>query len=146
MPGTTATAGEALVRMLVHDTLALGEEMKELQSLMVAGLGGSETYRRLSTVPDIGPKTTADLTAGVDISLFPSCDKFTSYRENAPADSRSDTSVRSTKPQRDGSKPLKSLLIFSRNSLISTKNRFGRHYDECRARKTRHNAALEAVA
>lgn len=40
----------------------------------------------------------------------------------------------------------KNLLIFSYNSLIGTENRFGRYYDECRARKMRHNAALKAVA
>lgn len=73
-------------------------------------------------------------------------DKFASYCGVAPADSQSGTSVRSTRPQRGGNKPLKNLLIFSCNSLISTKNRFGRYYDECRARKMRRNAALKAVA
>ena len=63
----------------------------------------------------------------------------------APADSRSGTSARSTRPKRGGSKPLKNLLIFSCNSFIGTKNEFGRHYDECRGRGMRHNKALKAV-
>lgn len=67
-------------------------------------------------------------------------------RAGAPADSRSGTSVRSTSPQRGGNKQLKNLLIFSCNSLIGTQNRFGRYYDECRARGMRHNKALKAVA
>lgn len=149
VPGAAATAtaaGDALVRMLARDILALGAEIEELQSLMAAELGGDETYRCLLTVPGIGPKTAAALVAGIDISLFPSCDKFASYCGVAPADSQSGTSVRSTRPQRGGNKPLKNLLIFSCNSLIGTKNRFGRYYDECRARKMRHNAALKAVA
>lgn len=143
---TATAAGDALVRMLARDILALGAEAEELRSLMAAELGDDETYRCLLTVPGIGPKTAAALVAGVDISLFPSCDKLASYCGVAPADSRSGTSVRSTRPQRGGSKPLKNLLIFSCNSLIGTKNRFGRYYDECRARKMRHNAALKAVA
>ena len=38
------------------------------------------------------------------------------------------------------------LLIFSCNSLIGTDNRFGRYYEECRARGMRHSKALKAVA
>ena len=143
---TATAAGDALVRMLARDILALGAEMEELQSLMAAELGGDETYRCLLTVPGIGPKTAAALVAGVDISLFPSCDKFASYCGVAPADSRSGTSVRSAGPQRGGNKALKNLLIFSCNSLVGTGNRFGRYYEECRARNMRHNAALKAVA
>lgn len=73
-PSTTAVAGDALVRMLVRDTLALGAEMEELQSLLAAELGGDEAYRCPPTVPDIGPKTAAALVVGIDISLFLSCD------------------------------------------------------------------------
>ena len=54
--------------------------------------------------------------------------------------------MRSTRPQRGGSKPLKNLLIFSCNAFVGTKSRFGRYYDECRARKMRHDASLKAVA
>ena len=41
---------------------------------------------------------------------------------------------------------LKNLLIFSCNSLVGTRSRFGRYYDECRARGMAHNKALKAVA
>ena len=43
-------------------------------------------------------------------------------------------------------RPEQNLLIFSCNSLVGTRNRFGRYYDECRARGMRHNKALKAVA
>lgn len=59
---------------------------------------------------------------------------------------RGGTRIRSTSPQRGGNKQLKNLLIFSCNSLVGTGNRFGRYYDECRARGMRHNKALKAVA
>lgn len=36
--------------------------------------------------------------------------------------------------------------MFSRDSLVGTRNRFGRYYDECRARGMAHNKALKAVA
>lgn len=143
---TATAAGDALVRMLARDILALGAEMEELQSPMAAELGGGETYRCPLTVPGIGPKTAAALVAGVDISLFPGCDKLASYCGVAPADSRPGTGARSTGPQRGGSKPPKSPLIFSCNSLVGTKSRFGRYHGECRARKMRRNAALKAVA
>ncbi|WP_353937222.1 transposase [Adlercreutzia caecimuris] len=57
-------------------------------------------------MPGIGPRTAAALVAGVDISPLPGCDKLASYCGVAPADSRSGTGVRSTRPQRGGSKPL----------------------------------------
>lgn len=81
-----------------------------------------------------------------DVSMFRGRDELASYCGVAPADGRSGTSVRSTSPQRGGNKQLKNLLIFSCNSLIGTDNRFGRYYDECRARGMRHNKALKAVA
>lgn len=88
----------------------------------------------------------AALVTSVDVSMFRGHDELASYCGVAPADSRSGTSVRSTSPQRGGNKQLKNLLIFSCNSLIGTQNRFGRYYDECRARGMRHNKALKAVA
>ena len=36
--------------------------------------------------------------------------------------------------------------MFSCNGLVGTKNRFGRHSEECGARGMRHNKALKAVA
>ncbi|MVX61860.1 IS110 family transposase [Enterorhabdus mucosicola] len=143
--GPAAAQGE-LARMLARGILSLDAEIAEVEALMAAELEGDETYRCLLTVPGIGPKTAAALVAGVDISLFPSHDRLASYCGVAPADSQSGTSVRSSRPQRGGNKALKNLLIFSCNSLVGTGNRFGRYYDECRARNMRHNAALKAVA
>jgi hypothetical protein len=45
-----------------------------------------------------------------------------------------------------GNKALKNLLVFSCNSLVGTKRRFGRYYDACVARGMRHSKALKAVA
>lgn len=104
-----AAASRRHVHSSNSDILALDAEMEELQSLMAAELGSGETYRCLLTVPDIGLKTAAVLVIGIDISLFPTCDKFASYCEVAPADSQSGTSVRSASPQRGGNKPLKCL-------------------------------------
>lgn len=135
----SAPAEGALARMLARDILALDGEASELGALMATELESDETYRCLLTVPGIGPKTAAALVAGVDVSLFPSHDRLASYCGVAPADSQSGTSVRSARPQRGGNKALKNLLIFSRNLLVGTGNRFGRYYEECRARNMRHN-------
>lgn len=142
----SAPAEGALARMLARDILALDGEASELRAPTAAELESDETYRCLLTVPGVGPKTAAALVAAVDVSLFPSHDKLASYCGVAPADSQSGTSVRSARPQRGGNKTLKNLLIFSCNSLVGTGNRFGRYYEECRARNMRHNAALKAVA
>ena len=82
----------------------------------------------------------------VDVSLFGDDDRLASYCGLAPSDSKSGTSIDSTSATRSGNKQLKNLLIFSCNSLVGTRNRFGRYYDECRARGMRHNKALKAVA
>lgn len=138
-------AGEDVaVRMLAREIAAL--DAAELEALIAGSLAGDEEYGRLPTVPGIGPKTAAALVTSVDVSMFRGHDKLASYCGVAPADSRSETSVRSTSPQRGGNKQLKNLQIFSCNSLIGTDNRFGRYYDECRARGMRHNKALKAVA
>lgn len=76
----------------------------------------------------------------------PGHDELASRCGVAPADSRSGTSVRSTSPQRGGSKQLKNLVAFSRDSLIGADNGFGRRCDECGARGMRRSKALKAVA
>ena len=145
--GRGAGAGEDVsVRMLAREISALDSDVAELDGLIGEALAGDEVYESLLTIPGIGPKTAAALVTAVDISLFGSHHELASYCGVAPADSRSGTSVRSTSPQRGGNKQLKNLLIFSCNSLIGTDNRFGRYYDECRARGMRHNKALKAVA
>lgn len=145
--GRALPAGEDVaVRMLARDVAALDADVAELEGLVADSLAGDEVYECLLTVPGIGPKTAAALVTSVDVSMFRGHDELASYCGVAPADSRSGTSVRSTSPQRGGNKQLKNLLIFSCNSLIGTQNRFGRYYDECRARGMRHNKALKAVA
>lgn len=54
--------------------------------------------------------------------------------------------VDSSHGSRAGDKALKDLLALSCNSLVGTKDRFGRYYDECASRGMRHNRALKAVA
>lgn len=133
--GSLLPAGEDVaVRMLAREIAALDADVAELEGLVADSLAGDEVYECLLTVPGIGPKTAAALVTSVDISMFRGHDELASYCGVAPADSRSGTSVRSTSPQRGGNKQLKNLLIFSCNSLIGTQNRFGRRYDECRAR------------
>ena len=136
----------ALVSMLAGQVLARDAEVDALDAAIGELLEGDATYEALLTVPGVGPRTAAALVTSVDVAMFRSHDELASYCGIAPADSQSGTSARSTRPKRGGSKPLKNLLIFSCNSLIGTKNEFGRYYDECRGRGMRHNKALKAVA
>lgn len=139
-------AEDALVRSLAAEILAADSERASLEAEIASRLSDDEAYRCLLTVPGIGPKTATALVTMVDVSLFDSDDRLASYCGLAPADKRSGTSIASSSATRAGNKQLKNLLIFSCNSLVGTKNRFGRYYDECRSRKMRHNQALKAVA
>ena len=58
----------------------------------------------------------------------------------------SGTSVRSVRASRRGDARLKSLLIFSCNSLVRSSGRYGEYYRACRARGMGHGRALKAVA
>ncbi len=109
-------------------------------------LSDDETYRCLLTVPGVGPRTATALVTMVDVSLFDGDDRLASYCGLALADRRSGTSVDSTSAARSGKRQLKNLLIFSCNSLVGSKGRFGRYYDECRARGMGHRRALKGVA
>ena len=84
-----------------------------------------KTYRCLLTIPGIGPKSASVLAT----SLFLRDSKLAAYCGLAPADHDSGSSIRSQKSARKGNKELKNLLIFSCNSLVGTKKRFGRYYD-----------------
>jgi len=139
-------AEDALVRSLAAEVLAADAERESLEADIAARLSGDETYECLLTVPGVGPRTATALVTMVDVSLFGSDDRLASYCGLAPADRQSGTSVGSTATARSGNKGLKNLLIFSCNSLVGTRNRFGRYYDECRARGMRHSKALRAVA
>lgn len=135
-----------LASMLAGQVLARDAEVAALDAAIGELLEGDATYEALLTVPGVGPRTAAALVASVDVTMFRSHDELASYCGIAPADSQSGTSARSTRPKRGGSKPLKNLLVFSCNSLIGTKNEFGRYYEKCRGRGMRHNKALKAVA
>jgi transposase len=139
-------AEDALVRSLAAEITAADAERASLERDIAGRLAGDETYRCLLTVPGVGPKTATALVTLVDVSLFDGDDRLASYCGLAPADSRSGTSIDSSRSSRAGNKTLKNLLIFSCNSLVGTKNRFGRYYDECASRGMRHNRALKAVA
>lgn len=97
-------------------------------------------------MPGVGPKTAAALVTLVDVSMFRSHDELAAYTGLAPCNRQSGTSLNSSSPSRGGNRTLKNLLVYSCTSLVGTGNRFGRHYDACRARGMRHNKALKAVA
>lgn len=119
---------------------------RDKNRLRAALLEGDETYACLLTVPGIGPRTAAQLAVSVDIGRFPDHDHLASYCGIAPRVRSSGTSVRSVRASRRGDARLKSLLIFSCNSLVRSSGRYGEYYRACRARGMGHGRALKAVA
>lgn len=103
-------------------------------------------WLELLTVPGIVPRTAAQLAVSVDIGRFPDHDHLASYCGIAPRVRSSGTSVRSVRASRRGDARLKSLLIFSCNSLVRSSGRYGEYYRACRARGMGHGRALKAVA
>lgn len=103
-------------------------------------------WLELLTVPGIGPRTAAQLAVSVDIGRFPDHDHLASYCGIAPRVRSSGTSVRSVRASRRGDARLKSLLIFSCNSLVRSSGRYSEYYRACRARGMGHGRALKAVA
>ena len=103
-------------------------------------------WLELLAVPGIGPRTAAQLEVSVDIGRFPDHDHLASYCGIAPRVRSSGTSVRSVRASRRGDARLKSLLIFSCNSLVRSSGRYGEYYRACRARGMGHGRALKAVA
>ncbi len=97
-------------------------------------------------MPGIGPRTASELVIGIDISEFPDHDHLASYCGVAPRNRRSGTSISSVSASRQGNKRLKNLLIFSCNSLVRSRSRFGEYYRACRGRGMCHGEALKAVA
>lgn len=122
------------------------ESCPALAAETAALLEGDETYACLLTVPGIGPRTAAQLAVSVDIGRFPDHDHLASYCGIAPRVRSSGTSVRSVRASRRGDARLKSLLIFSCNSLVRSSGRYGEYYRACRARGMGHGRALKAVA
>lgn len=158
---------DALFASVPAGTLVVVDQFRNIGSLAVrraraAGLGvalagaleaetaalleGDETYACLLTVPGIGPRTAAQLAVSVDIGRFPDHDHLASYCGIAPRVRSSGTSVRSVRASRRGDARLKSLLIFSCNSLVRSSGRYGEYYRACRARGMGHGRALKAVA
>ena len=115
-----------------------------------AGLGGmlpeDETHRCPPTVPGIGPETAAALVASTGIGPFPGGGRLAACCGLAPKDGDPGTSLGPVTSARAGDKALKSLLMFSCDSLVGAKSRFGRHYERCVARGMRHDKAPKAVA
>lgn len=139
-------AEDVLVRSLAAEVLAADSERSSIERDLAGRLSGDEAYRCLPAVPGIGPKTATALVPVAGVSLFDGDDRLASFCGLAPSDSRSGTSIGSSRSSRAGNRQLKNLLIFSCNSLVGTRNRFGRYYDECVSRGMRHNRALKAVA
>ena len=92
------------------------------------------------------PDSLSQLAVSVDIGRFPDHDHLASYCGIAPRVRSSGTSVRSVRASRRGDARLKSLLIFSCNSLVRSSGRYGEYYRACRARGMGHGRALKAVA
>lgn len=121
-------------------------EADALDARIAAALADDPTYGCLLTVPGIGPRTASELVIGIDIADFPDHDHLASYCGIAPRNRRSGTSISSVGASRRGNKRLKNLLIFSCNSLVRSRDRFGEYYRRCRGRGMRHGQALKAVA
>ena len=139
-------AEDTLVRSLAAEIAAADAERASLEADLVARLSGDETYSCLLTVPGVGARTATALVTMVDISLFAGDDELASYCGLAPADRQSGTSISSASSSRSGNKDLKNLLIFSCNSLVGTKGRYGKYYEFLRSKGMAHNKALKAVA
>lgn len=144
--GPRAEAENRQVRFLAARISEALDEAGALEAETAALLEGDETYACLLTVPGIGPRTAAQLAVSVDIGRFPDHDHLASYCGIAPRVRSSGTSVRSVRASRRGDARLKSLLIFSCNSLVRSSGRYGEYYRACRARGMGHGRALKAVA
>lgn len=145
-PPALVEAENRQVRFLAARISEALDEAGALEAETAALLEGDETYACLLTVPGIGPRTAAQLAVSVDIGRFPDHDHLASYRGIAPRVRSSGTSVRSVRASRRGDAMLKSLLIFSCNSLVRSSGRYGECYRACRARGMGHGRALKAVA
>ena len=101
----------------------------ELFSELGRLLQDDKTYRCLLTILGIGPKSASTLATSIDISLFLRDSELVAYCGLVPADHDCRSPIRLQKSAHKGNKALKNLLVFSCNSLVGTKKRFGKHYD-----------------
>lgn len=160
LPGLAASRAEALevARALSsqrdHVVACATRDKNRLRAVLLESCPALEAavdlsdrrWLELLTVPGIGPRTAAQLAVSVDIGRFPDHDHLASYCGIAPRVRSSGTSVRSVRASRRGDARLKSLLIFSCNSLVRSSGRYGEYYRACRARGMGHGRALKAVA
>ena len=134
------------VMLLAHRIREAADEVARLDAEIASLLEADSTYACLLTVPGIGPRTASELVIGIHIDDFPDHDHLASYCGIAPRNRQSGTSISSVSASRQGNKRLKNLLIFSCNSLVRSRNRFGEYYRKCRDRGMCHGEALKAVA
>lgn len=134
------------VRMLARRIREAVGEAGRLDGEISSLLSGTKAYSCLLTVPGIGPRTASELVIAIRIGSFPDHDHLASYCGIAPRNRRSGTSISSVSASRQGNKRLKNLLIFSCNSLVRSRNRFGDYYRACRGRGMCHGEAPKATA
>lgn len=152
--GEALEAARALSSQRDHVVACATRDKNRLRAVLLESCPALEAAVDLSdrrwleplTVPGIGPRTAAQLAVSVDIGRFPDHDHLASYCGIAPRVRSSGTSVRSVRASRRGDARLKSLLIFSCNSLVRSSGRYGEYYRACRARGMGHGRALKAVA
>lgn len=152
--GEALEAARALSSQRDHVVVCATRDKNRLRAVLLESCPALEAavdlsdrrWLELLTVPGIGPRTAAQLAVSVDIGRFPDHDHLASYCGIAPRVRSSGTSVRSVRASRRGDARLKSLLIFSCNSLVRSSGRYGEYYRACRARGMGHGRALKAVA
>lgn len=129
-------------RRISENAAEIGSPTSETSALLAA----DETCRCLLTVPGMGPRTASELAISIDIADFAGRDGLASRCGPAPRNRRSGTSIPSASASRQGSKRLKSLLIFSCNRPARSRNRWGEYHARCRDRGMPHGKTLKAVA
>ena len=122
-------AKDMLASSLAREILAASSERVEFSAELGRLLQDDKTYRCLLTIPGIGPKSASALATSIATSLFLRNSKLVIYCGLIPADHDCRSSIRSVQSAHKGNKALKNLFILSCNSLVGTKNRFGKHYD-----------------
>ena len=122
-------AKDILASSLAGEILAADSERAKLFSKLGCLLQDDKTYRWLLTILGIGPKSASALATSIDTSLFLRDSELVAYCGLVPADHDCRSSIKSQKSAHKGNKVLKNLLVFSCNSLVGTKKRFGRYYD-----------------
>ena len=122
-------AKDMLASSLAREILAASSERAKLFSELGRLLQDDKTYRCLFTILGIGPKSASTLATSIDISLFLRDSELVAYCGLVPADHDCRSPIRLQKSAHKGNKALKNLLVFSCNSLVGTKKRFGKHYD-----------------